>query len=88
MDPDRLLLAELARRQFVLKLDRFGPDEVRAQLWWVLWRRVITALCLLEQLEHHMKFLQKATDCRQICLSLGSIDINRGKSQARGAQLK
>lgn len=28
VDPDGLLLAELARRQFLLKLDRFGEDEV------------------------------------------------------------
>jgi hypothetical protein len=30
VDPDGLLLGELARRQFLLKLDRFGEDEVRS----------------------------------------------------------
>lgn len=27
-----------------------------------------------------MRFLQKSTDCRQLCLSLGSVAINRGKT--------
>jgi len=32
-----------------------------------------------------MRFLQKTTDCRQLCLSLGSVAINRGKTALRVA---